>query len=415
MGLFGIFSGKSPESHEQRGDEFMNIGAFGDALMEYEKALDKIDKRFPEKAHLKGRINDKHLNARNGLAKKHLENAEIMVKAREFADAGDLYQLALELAADSGLKRDIEKSMSLLSGGAPAAPVQPGGHAGNTVAHGDEDWEEDWDEDEAYEEELFSVLLSALPEELKDAYSSYGDAFVSGYVALNEGDFEAAAAYLEDAMEENSGPTLIPLELATALIHLEAYDEAVDLLETYVAQNPEQPRAYQLLCEIYWEKKEYDRAGRLLSNVPKSIADSKAILILQGENRIQNKEYDAAEAVFNDYEAIHGKDEIVTRALAKTYELSGRTQAAKALYADIINKCLSCATRPDPFLKRRYAELCYQDGETSKNLLDIYLGLAREDPDNRAVYFSRVSSIFFKKKEFGEAERYDALAKQSEP
>lgn len=415
MGLFDIFSGRSPDSHEQRGDESMKIGAFGDALMEYEKALDKIDKRFPEKAHLKGRINEKHLKARNGLAKTHLENAEIMVKAREFADARDLYQLALELADDSGLKRDIEQSMSVLSGGGPTAPIQTGRHPGNAIEPDDEDWDEDWDEDEAYEEELFSVLLSALPEDLKEAYSNYGNSFVSGYVALNEGDFESAAAYMEDAMAENSGPNLIPLELATALIHLDAYDEAADLLESFVVQNPEQPRAYQLLCEMYWENKDYDRAGRLLSNVPKSIADSKAILILQGENRLQNKEYDAAEAVFKDYEAIHGKDEIVARALAKTHEISGRTQEAKALYAEIINKCLSCATRPDPFLKRRYAELCYQDGETSKNLLDIYIGLAREDPDNRAVYFSRVSSIFFKKGEFGEAERYEALAKQIEP
>ncbi|MFO8113612.1 MAG: tetratricopeptide repeat protein [Desulfosalsimonadaceae bacterium] len=411
MGFFGIFSGRSPESHEERADAFMRSGAFGDALIEYEKALDKIEKRFPEKAHLKDRLGDKLGSARNALAKTHLEDAEIMIKAGEHAEARELFQLAMELAEDGDVKRKIEQRLADFVG-SEAVSVKPPPVYDREEPGLEE--EEEADEEDEYDEEIFSVLCHALPEEMQEAYQGYGRSFVSGYVALNDGDFQAAARHLEDAMAENSGHTLIPLELATAYIHLDANDEAAELLESFVAQNPEQTRAYQLLCEIYWGKKDFDRSGRLLSQVPDSIKHAKAMLLLQGENRFQKKEYAAAEAIFNECAAIHGKDEIISRALAKTLEASGRTEEAKALYAEIINKCHSCGTRADPFLKRRYAELCYQSGDTSKNLLDIYLGLVQEDPDNRSAYFGRISDIFHHKGEFDEARRFQTLAKSTE-
>ncbi len=406
MGFFGIFSGRSPESHEERGDEYMTNGAFGDALLEYEKALEKIEKRFPEKQHLTKRIGDKIRGAGNGLAKKHLENAEAMIRAGEFSDAHELYQLALELTEDEGFKREIDKKLSdfALRDDLPAeAPTLY-----------DYEMNETDEEIDEHDEDLFHVLCSALPEDMQEAYRGYGESFAAGYVALNQGDFETAAAYLEDAMAENDPPNLIPLELATAMIHMGEYEETAALLSDYVASNPEQPRTYQLLCEIFWETKEYDRAGRLLSQVPDSIKYSRAMLILQGENLFQKKEYAAAESLYVHYISNYGKDEIVSRALAKTLEASGRTTDAKALYAEILNKCLSCGTRADPFLKRRYADICYQEGDTSAGLVDIYLGLVREDPDNRAVYFSRVSSILHSKGEFNEARRYQALAEKSE-
>lgn len=410
MGFFGIFSGRSPESHEERGDEFMKSGVFGDALIEYEKALDKIEKRFPEKAPLRDRLAGKRNSACNGLAKMHLENAEIMITAGDVSDAVELFQLAMELAADERLKREAEQRMARFVH-SEAVSVNPPPVYDRAAAFEPEGEEED---EEAEEDEIFSILCHALPEEMQEAYQGYGRSFVSGYVALNDGDFQAAAAYLEDAMAENSGHTLIPLELATAYIHLDANDEAAELLESFVAQNPEQTRAYQLLCEIYWGKRDFDRSGRLLSHVPESIKNAKAMLLLQGENRFQKKEYDAAEAIFNECAALHGKNEIISRALAKTIEASGRIEEAKAIYAEIINKCFSCGTRADPFLKRRYAELCYQSGDTSKNLLDIYLGLVQEDPDNRAAYFQRISDIFHHKGELDEARRFHALAKNSE-
>lgn len=405
MGFFDIFSGRSPDAHMHRGDEYVQAGAFGDALIEYEKALDKIEKRFPEKSHLKERIADKMRSAGNQLAISHLENAEGMARAGDLADARELCQLAMELANDDKIKNDIEIRLSRFDTDENVS--------GNDFAYDTFQDDADADEEGAYVEELFGVLCNALPEDLREAYHGYGISFMYGYVALNEGDFQTAAEALEAAMDENQQHSLIPLELATAYIHLERDEAAAELLESFVRQNPEQPRAYQLLCEIYWERKAHDRVTELLSRTPDRIKKSKALLMLDGENLFQQNKYAAAESAFENYIALYGKDEVVSRALARTLEASGKADAAKTLYAEILNACLSCGNRADPFLKRRYAELCYQTGEMSSALVDIYLGLVQEDPDNRGTYFKRVSDILLKRGEADEANRYEMLARNA--
>lgn len=430
MGLFDFLFGKDPEAHELKGDESSRAGAFGDALMEYEKAISRIDTRFPEKSHIRGRLEEKMARASNDLAASHIENAAAMENAGELADARELYELALDLAKDPALIREIERRLAgpaveqsdfgkaqaaggSFSGGSfsgGAAAVTAAGNAGYDADYDDEYTEED----EQHDLEVFDILTNALPADLQEAYRGYGASFVAGYVALNEGDFEFAAECLEDAMADNPGPNLIPLELATAYIHMGRQADAIDLLERFISQNPEQPRAYQLLCELYWENQDFGQVDALLASAPEKIRESKALLLLRGENHYQQKDYAGAESVFENLIGRYGKDEIGGRALAKTLEAAGKTQAAKELYGEVINTCHSCGNRADPFLKRRYAELCFQDGETSTRLVEIYLGLAQEDADNRAVYFNRISRILHSQGEVGEARRYEVLARDAE-
>ena len=428
MGIFDFLFGKDPEAHELKGDESSRAGAFGDALMEYEKAIDRIDTRFPEKSHLRGRLEEKLTRASNDLAASHMENAAAMENAGELADARELYELALDLAKDPALVREIERRMA-----SPAAepvdfgkaPVSGGSLSGESFSGGaaaaagnagyDADYDDEYtEEDEQYDLEVFDILINALPDDLQDAYRGYGASFVAGYVALNEGDFEFAAECLEDAMEENPGPNLIPLELATAYIHMGRQADAISLLERFISQNPEQPRAYQLLCELYWENQDFGQVDALLSRAPEKTRGSKSLLLLRGENHYQQKDYAGAESVFENLIERYGKDEIGGRALAKTLEAAGKTQAARDLYGEVINTCLSCGSRADPFLKRRYAELCFQEGETSTRLLKIYMGLAQEDSDNRAMYFNRIARILYSQGEVEEARRYEVLSRDAE-
>lgn len=423
MGIFDFLFGKEPEAHELKGDESSRAGAFGDALMEYEKAIDRIDTRFPEKSHLRGRLEEKLAQASNGLAASHMENAIAMENAGELADARELYELALDLAKDTALAREIERRMegpAVEPGGFDKAPVSGGSFSGGAAAEtGDADYDDEYDdeyteEDEQYDLEVFDILINALPDDLQDAYRGYGASFVAGYVSLNEGDFEFAAECLENAMEENPGPNLIPLELATAYIHMGRQADAISLLERFISQSPEQPRAYQLLCELYWEKQDFGQVDALFSRAPEKTRDSKPLLLLLGENHYQQKDYAGAESVFENLIERYGKDEIGGRALAKTLEAAGKTQAARDLYGEVINTCLSCGSRADPFLKRRYAELCFQEGETSTRLLKIYLDLAQEDSDNRTVYFNRIARILHSQGEIEEARRYEILARDAE-
>ena len=42
MGILNFFSGKDPEDYERKGDALFEIGACGKAIVEYERALEKL-------------------------------------------------------------------------------------------------------------------------------------------------------------------------------------------------------------------------------------------------------------------------------------------------------------------------------------------------------------------------------------
>ena len=42
MGLLNIFSAKNPEDYELKGDKFAQTGAYGKAIVEYERALERL-------------------------------------------------------------------------------------------------------------------------------------------------------------------------------------------------------------------------------------------------------------------------------------------------------------------------------------------------------------------------------------
>jgi hypothetical protein len=61
MGFLKIFSGKNPEEYEQKGDHLCKVKAYGDAKLEYEAGLHKLEKKDPDNSDLKSRLQEKIL------------------------------------------------------------------------------------------------------------------------------------------------------------------------------------------------------------------------------------------------------------------------------------------------------------------------------------------------------------------
>jgi len=59
MSFLKIFSGKTPEEHEQKGDELVAGDHWGKAKVEYERALEKLEKTAQTNENLKSRIQEK--------------------------------------------------------------------------------------------------------------------------------------------------------------------------------------------------------------------------------------------------------------------------------------------------------------------------------------------------------------------
>jgi len=246
-------------------------------------------------------------------------------------------------------------------------------------------------------------------------YQGYPQAFKTGYLALNRGDFEQAVKYLSQAMQEHDEPqSYIQLELATACLNLGQYDEACRLAESFLKYRPDALPAYQLLCEIFWETKAFDRAETLLSSLPEELAESGAAYLLRGETLYQAEKYAEAKEFYRSFLKKYEWHEGVARALAKTHEALGERTNARYIYGDIMNQCRDCHTRIDPEIKQKFADLSFASGLNTTEVLEIYLALAREIPQNAPDFYQKISKIYAARGNAEESRRFQLIAEKYE-
>ena len=412
MKILGLLKGKTPEQIEATGDNLFARGEYGSSRLEYEKALSKLEKRGLETAPERARIEKKMDRSCNALASDHVRNAKELMKSGYHEDAEGLLALALELATNEEIIASIQERLELLKNQSPSLEREDAPPHLEYI-----EGQEPVSNEPAYEEpgdHYFGLLVSTLPEEDQSAYHDYSEQFKAGYVSLNQGDFKAAATLLSKAFEETrSAETFIPLELGTAFLNLGHNEEAVFLLENFLLHHPETLRAYPLLCEIYWQSKEFEKAHLLLQNCPEGLKDEAAIHVLEGETFFHENRYHEADAHYASFVKFCGWDETVARAHAKTLEALGRNEEAKKQYAQILNVCQGCGKQTEPLIKQQYADLSLETGDHSAKLLELYLALIQEIPENRAENYEKISRIYALNGNEAEAGRFKRFAEQN--
>jgi tetratricopeptide (TPR) repeat protein len=411
MSFLSLFSGPSPEKLEQKGDALAEARLWGQAALAYEHALEKLDKR-PEPSpeyhnHLSGKIAD----SKKSLATEHYHTAENLIDGGNFDEARDLISLACTLTTQPRLLQLLEQLLQKIE----VFQKQIETEAPLDDYYGLADTDEDTAPHDASDDEYFFALCGTLPPEVQEAYLSYGENFQSGLIALNQGKFQAAADYLALAMKENPEPqSYIPMELAAAYLHLEKSAEAEALLEPVLRHHPDALPAYHLLCEIYWERKDFQKVATLLASIPPAHKNSLAVALLKGETHTRAGDFETAIDFYQDFFSTHGWNDAIARALANTFEAAGAPEKARDLYKELMNRCNSCRTRIDPEIKHQYAELSYLAGLYNTETLELYLSLAREIPENAAGYYDRISHIYTANGNKLEANRFRSFAKRAQ-
>jgi tetratricopeptide (TPR) repeat protein len=409
MGILKIFSGKEPKEYEQKGDAYFEEQQYGLAKIEYDSALAKLERKPPDDIDFKARLEEKIIRAKEALAVQHRQTGEELIDAALYEEAEEILSLAMDLTEEAGLKVKLAQRLKDIQEHHASKAVDHLPHVDLQELGAQEP------SDQVRGDDYFGILCGSLPEDIQQAYYSYGDTFRAGYVALNQGDFELAVAKLSQAMEENPWPhSYIALELATAYLNLSRHDAARSLLEGFIKEHPDSVQAYYLLCEILWEMEQFDQIHTLLDTSPLELGDSLPIQLLRGETLFRAKRYEEAESLYLDYLRSHDWDDNIARSLARTYEALGENESARELYGEIMGACRSCGTRVDPFIKQRYADLCFDSGDYSTHILELYLSLVHEDPENRARYYQKVSRIYSALGHEGEAQRYRTFADNSE-
>ena len=404
-----FFTGKPYHEIEKNADALLQMGEYGSAKLEYEKALLKLAKQTPEPSEAKNNIEEKIAKCKDALALEHKKAAENLTETGHYEEAEEILQLARELVQDKQLAIEIEERLRGVKD--HSTP-----HETSRISV-PEEVSEDATEFVYQEsiEEYYTALISTLPKTEQEVYLGYEDPFREGYVKLNQGEFEDAVSLLSQALETDpSSKSFIQLELATAHLNLGNNSESCFLLEGFLKDYPESLRAYPPLCEIYWQNEQFDEAQGLLMNCPEPLRDSSGIHLLIGETLFHAGQYHDAESHYLDYLDSRGWDEAIALALAKTLEALGGLVKEQKQYSEIMNRCQGCGTPIDPLIKQKYADISLETGDHSTNILELYLGLVQEKPENRTDYYQKISMIYELNGNQDEARRFKSFAEQSQ-
>jgi tetratricopeptide (TPR) repeat protein len=412
MNILKFIKGKTPMQHEQKGDLHFASGAWGEAKLEYDTALNKLERDPAAIGEQTERLHEKLRSSKEALSRQHLVSGNNLFDAGYPQEAREYYLLGLELTNDEQLR-------SLLESGREKTKSPPADEL-NTSTVEDMPAPDDMAEKEvisADNETYFNALCNTLPQDIRKIYKKLGQPFRNGYIALNRGDFETAVKALSRAQEDQpSDGSYIALELATAYLNLDQDEAARSLLEPFLRHHPDALPAYRMLCEIFWENGDYAGAEHLLAKIPQSLRESEAFVLLHGETMYRQQRYPEAIAWYRAALSKYGWNDNIARALAVSFDTANQMELARDLYGEIMQRCSSCAApsayaaHVDPFIRRRYAELSLAAGDHSTKILELFLSLVRDDPVNARIYYRNISRIYSRSGDKSEAFRFQTFA-----
>ncbi len=409
MEFFKLFVGKSPEEAEKKADALFEAGEYGLAKMEYENGLEKWRKGAQGSEALEERLKEKLRKTREILAQKHKQEGLEIMDSEYYEAAEQSFRLALELTKNPELIEELRGILDEIGHRSGEEQAVPALDPSPLKEKGPERAEPGPTDDE-----YFAALCSELPEAVRREFYQYGMSFRQGYLALNEGNFELAAEKLLQAMEENSEGGFIAIELATAYLNLDKYQEARTLAERFLRAHPDFPRGYQILCEVLWAVQEFDKALERLDACPNILAESLPVLLLRGETLLKAQRLEEAERLYERELKSRGWQADIARSLAKAYEARGKKAEARDMFGALLAECRACGSPGDTFAKQRFSDLSLELGDYSSSVLELYLSLVHEDPSRRADYYQKISRIYAAQGNDNEARRFEGFARQAQ-
>lgn len=213
MGLFGkLFGGGSFEDHRKEADRRFDEGAYVDARLAYDKALERR-KGAPADAvaHCEARM----ATCLDRMAEERMEEAERLAEEGLLELAEAELRNAMELAADDAIAKAARRRLETLEKEDAIRQAQEG-------------------PDEMSDEDRWAILAGSWEEEQIEEYDAYGEPFRAALLALHDGQAAEALEALEAIAEEYEEPLYLWLEIGRARATVEDFVGAEEALRAFV-------------------------------------------------------------------------------------------------------------------------------------------------------------------------------------
>jgi tetratricopeptide (TPR) repeat protein len=151
-----------------------------------------------------------------------------------------------------------------------------------------------------------------------------------------------------------------------------------------------------------------------LTSLPPDLEESVAGYLLRGETLFQAEKYTDAISFYRGFFKKYEWNESIARGLDKTHEALGEMANARNIYSEIMAQCSSCHARIDPYIKQKFADLSFASGLNTTAVLELYLSLASEVPQNAAEYYQKISRIYSVQGNLEEARRFQQISEKYE-
>ncbi len=208
--------------------------------------------------------------------------------------------------------------------------------------------------------------------------------------------------------------SLIPIELATALLHLSKTEQAIELLTLYIQENPSSIHGVALLCDIFCDLNQFDKAHDVIDRSPQSIRETLGGILNKGRIYFLEGNYQMSETNYRSALDSIGWNDDIARELAITLGAAGKKEEAINIYVELLNKCVGCGQRPNPLDQKSFADLSFEMNDFSDKTLELYLDLANDHPSIRSDCFHKASMIYQNIGNEEEFKRFRQLAEATE-
>jgi tetratricopeptide (TPR) repeat protein len=326
MGFFKKLFGSKWRKCKERGDGYFDAGEWGRARAEFNEAIRSFEAESPADEIEKVTMRERLAIIDRKLLEMHLGEAERFETTGMAVRASEHLRTAMEFIHDDKQREEILTRIGAIEA-TFAEPDHKGlaKQAGPPPAAGDLDAE--------FESEMaFTALLGAMDDDRADIYEALGAEFRKGFLALMNGELEAADAVLGPVLEADPQNPWLRFEVARLRLAQDNYTDAEQLFRQAAELAPEALPILHTWIQALWGLEQWERAERVVEQAFEIDDQDINNFVLAGQTCLRSGEFENGVEIVEAGVEAHERSITLYRLLGKLHMAAENAVAAQEAF-----------------------------------------------------------------------------------